>query len=89
MGILGQDVCKQLLEPGVACDCGEMVQEFRADPLPLVSIDHNDDQLGLPGPHEDVTAAADDQRPPVFFQHGHQGNVADEVDVRDKSDFRT
>ena len=55
--------------------------------MPLVLVDHNESNFGLSRLHDDVAAAADDQRLPAFLHHGDQGHVADEVDVREEGDF--
>src|SRR3954453_598271 len=66
-GVIGQDLCNQLLEPRVARNYGEVVQEFGTNPMPLVLVDHNEGNFGLSRLHEDVAAAADDQRLPGFL----------------------
>src|SRR3954453_5882338 len=86
-GVIGQDLCNQFFEPRGAGNDGEMVQQFCANPLPLVLVNDNESNFGLPRLHDDLAAAADDQRSPAFLQHGNQGHVADEVDVREEGDF--
>src|SRR4051812_42653343 len=66
-GVIGQDLCNQLFEPRVAGNDGEMVQQFCANPLPLVLVNDNESNFGLPRLHDDVAAAADDQRLPAFL----------------------
>src|SRR3954454_12268425 len=74
-GVIGQDLCNQFFEPRGAGNDGEMVQQFCANPLPLVLVNDNESNFGLPRLHDDVAAAADDQRSPAFLQHGDRGHV--------------
>src|SRR3954463_11052758 len=64
-----------------------MAHQFRADPLALVLVDHNEGHLGLPRLSDDVTRATDDHGSTGFFHHGHQGHMIDEVDVHEECDL--
>src|SRR4030095_8222452 len=55
--------------------------------LALVLVDHCESYLGFPGLQDDVATTADDHGAAVFFAHGDQGHVIDEVDLREERDF--
>ena len=58
-GVVWQDLCDHFLEPGISGDRGEMVQQCRANSLPLVLVDNGESHLGLLRLNDDVTSAAD------------------------------
>ena len=61
----------------------EMAHEGRADPMPLVLVDHGEGHLGLAGLHDNIASPpppAITGRPSSVHDR-HQGHVVDEVDV--------
>src|SRR6187431_1051788 len=62
-----------------------MVQQCRANPLPLVLVDGGESHLGLLRFDDDVTSAADNHWPSAFLYHCDQGHVSDKVKVQEES----
>ena len=83
--VVWEDLCDQFLVPGTAGNRGKMVQQCRADTLPLVLVDDGESHLGLPRLDDNVTSATDNYRSPAFFHHCDQGYVIGEVNVQVKS----
>ena len=50
----------------------------------LIVVDQREGGLGLAGLNDDVAAAADQGRAPVFIRDRDQSDVLDEVDVKEK-----
>src|SRR3954453_14317367 len=85
--VLGQNLRDQLIEPRSTGNRSKMAHQGRADPLPLVLVDHSKSHLGCPRLSDNVTPAPDNHRSSVFFDHGHEGDVVDEVNVHEERDF--
>ena len=64
-----------------------MAHQCRADPLPLVLVDHSKSHLGCPRLSDNVAPASDNHTSAVLFDRRHQGNMVDEVDVHEECDF--
>jgi len=86
--VIRQDLSDQFLESGFPGNRGEMMHEGRAETLPLILIDHGESDLGLSRPYDNVTSAAHNHAPTTFVHDCDQCDVADEVDVQEKLDFR-
>src|SRR5688572_29611177 len=64
-----------------------MVQQCRANSLPLVLVDDGESHLGLLRLNDDVTSATDNHWSSTFLYHYDQGHVSDKVDVHEEGNF--
>ncbi len=78
-GIAQSDVDDSALAP----DRRQMSQERGANPLGPIFVDEREDNLGLAGLDDDVAAAADQGRAPVFIRDRDQRDMLNEVDVEE------
>lgn len=62
-----------------------MPREDRPDPLALIVIDHDESDLGLAGPDNDVASTASYDGSPVFIDLRHQRDVVFEIDIEKES----
>lgn len=58
--VFGQNLCRQLLQAGVAREDDKMTHQDGADPSALPSVNDDKCHLGSPWLEDDVSAAADD-----------------------------
>src|SRR6267154_6772519 len=76
-GVLGQHLRNQLFEACVMRQNRQMAHENRADSLALICVDHDESDLGLAWPDNDIASAAGDSRASVF------------IDLRDERDRKS
>jgi hypothetical protein len=51
----------------------------------LIGIDHDESDLSLTGPDNDIATTADDDRVPVFDGFRDEGDVILEIDIQEES----
>jgi len=67
LGVFRQDLDDQRLEPGCTGNSSKMTHQCPADASPLILVDHDESDLGLPGLDDNVTSATYNHRPPPFI----------------------
>src|SRR5258706_15879210 len=65
-GVLGQHLRDQFFKARITRQNRQMTHENRPDPLALIRVDHDESDLGLAWPDNDIASAAGDSRASVF-----------------------
>src|SRR5580704_4647970 len=79
-GVLGKDLGRQFFQAGRTGEADQMPCQHRANPLSLISIDHDKSDFSLAWFGHDVAAAADDLMG-IAVDRGDQRDLIDEVDM--------
>src|SRR6267154_6104489 len=85
--VLRQDLGDQFLESGLTSDGGKMPHQRGADSLSLVFVNQGESNLRSSRLNDNVAATANDVRCSAFFCDDDQGDMVDEVDVREELEF--
>src|SRR6266849_7409616 len=85
--VLGQNLCRQFLQPGIVCDLDEMTHQDRADAASLPGIDDDKRHLGPSRLEDNVPAAADDDLAAGFLCERDNRDMIFEIDVHEEGAF--
>ena len=61
-----------------------MPHQDRPDTLALIGIDHDESDLGLAWPHNDIASAAGDHRVSVFIDFRDERDMVVEIDIEEE-----
>src|SRR5882724_4035023 len=85
--VLGQNFCRQFLQPGIVCDLDEVTHQDRADAAALPGIDDDKCHLGSSRLEDNVPAAAADDLASGFFCERDNRDMIFEIDVHEEGAF--
>src|SRR5437879_3094689 len=83
-GVFGQNLCRQLVQSGIARDLDEMTHQDRADATALPCIDDDKCHLGPPRLENNVPAAADDNLAAGLICKRDDRDMIFEIDVQEE-----